>query len=181
MYIAFDTETTGLSSDSQLLTAYFVILDKNFEPESSLDLKFKWPSYNVYAKALEVNKIDIVKHDLLADDLAVCRSKMKSFIKNRNRLIPIGHNINFDIGFIRSSGLVSDEEFSKSFNFVNIDTLVVAQFLKSNGKIPLYQSLSLKNICSYFGITCGEQEFHTAKYDTLMTISLLKFFNKNFC
>ena len=62
-YLAFDCETTGLTSYCNILTAYFIILDNNLNKIDDLDLKIKHDFYTVYTKALEINKIDLLKHD----------------------------------------------------------------------------------------------------------------------
>ena len=63
MYLAFDVETTGLETNCNVLTAYFIILDADYNKIDTLDLKIKYPYYIIYPKALEINKIDILKHD----------------------------------------------------------------------------------------------------------------------
>ena len=47
MYLAVDTETTGLSSNCQVLTAYFIILDDKFE-EIDTDEKANFRKFDRY-------------------------------------------------------------------------------------------------------------------------------------
>ena len=75
MYLAFDVETTGLETHCNVLTAYFIILDSNYNQIDSLDLKIKYPYYTIYTKALEINKIDILEHDFLASVLKTVSTK----------------------------------------------------------------------------------------------------------
>ena len=50
MYLAFDVETTGLETHCNVLTAFFIILDSNYNQIDSLDLKIKYPYYTIYTR-----------------------------------------------------------------------------------------------------------------------------------
>lgn len=176
-YIAFDCETSGIDTDSNLLTVSFIILDKDLVETDSLNISLKQNSgYKIYPEALKINRIDIIKHHEIATDLPTSRVLLLDFL-NRNRcrynLIPIGHNITFDIRFIKSSGLLTEQEYINFISFNPIDTLVIAQFLKMCGKFDYRQSLSLINLCKYFKLDSCKTSEHTSEYDIKMTIKLL--------
>ena len=177
-YIAFDCETSGLSSQSNLLTVCFIVLDANFVETDRLSIALQQTDgYHVYPEALSVNGIDLIKHHNTSTDLDTARERLANFLtKNRGayNLIPIGHNISFDIGFIQSSGLLTQKEYNQWISHNSIDTLVVAQFLKTTGSLPSKQSISLVNLCKYFGIIRKPHLEHNCEYDTEMTIQLLK-------
>jgi len=182
-YICFDTETTGLHSSCNLLTAHFIVLNKNLEKIDSLDLKIKYPVYTVYAKALEVNKINLVDHDKDPDSLFIsdANNRLISFLqknKGQFRYIPVGHNINFDIQFIKWSKLLSEEEYSKYISANALDTLTIANFLKITGFIPSTQPLKLVSLCKFLNISTDDSNAHNAEYDTKMTVELLKIFKE---
>ena len=65
MYLAFDVETTGLENHCNVLTAYFIILNSEFNEIDTLDLKIKYPYYVIYPKALEVNQINILDNQYI--------------------------------------------------------------------------------------------------------------------
>jgi len=176
-YIAFDCETSGISETSNLLTVSFIILDKDFIQRDSLNVSLKQTSgYNIYPEALQINRINIIKHHESSTDLQTSRKILLDFL-NKNKgsynLIPIGHNITFDIRFIKSSGLLTHKEYSNFISCNPIDTLVVAQFLKTCGKLPQKQSLSLINLCNHFKLDSCKNSEHTSEYDIKMTIKLL--------
>jgi DNA polymerase III epsilon subunit-like protein len=183
MFLAIDTETTGINSDCQVLTAYFLVLDSNLDEIANLDLKIRYPYYKVYTKALEVNKIDLIKHDREAIDFSEAKNVLEKFLnehKPQFRYVPLGHNINFDLTMLKNSGLLSDKMY-ESFSPNALDTIVVAQFLKTCKIIPNKQSLSLVNLIKYCDIKMtgtGGVQFHTAEYDIRMTVQLLKHFKK---
>lgn len=178
-YIAFDCETTGLDDKSNLLTVSFIILDKHLNKKDSLNISLKQNNgYYVNPYALEINKIDIIKHHNTSLDLIDARKVLLSFL-NKNvsfRLIPIGHNVNFDIKFIKKSGLLTNEEWSKYISYNALDTISVAQFLKLSGKLHERTSLSLVNLCSSCNLERNEDLEHSSEYDIEMTIKLLKYF-----
>lgn len=182
-YICFDTETTGLQNSCNLLTAHFIVLNKNLELIDSLDLKIKYPFYTVYAKALEVNKINLVEHDKDPQSLFISDANLKltNFLqKNRGqfRYIPVGHNINFDIQFIKSSKLLSEEDYTKYMSSNHLDTLTIANFLKMSGFLPSTQPLNLTSLCKFLNISIDTNSTHNAEYDIKMTIELLKIFKE---
>jgi DNA polymerase III epsilon subunit-like protein len=172
MYLAFDTETSGIHTDAQVLTAYFIILDSNFNEIDSLDLKIKYPVYSIQLKAFEVNKIDLIKHEQEALISLDAKIKLKNFLlkHKKNKYIPLGHNVKFDLDKMKSFGIF--DHVSSTFN---LDTMQIAQFLKSCNKLPSNQSLSLKNLTEYFGIK-PKGELHNAECDIRLTIDLFKHF-----
>lgn len=183
-FLAFDTETTGLDKNKcNILTAHFIILDKNLNIIDSLDLKIKHQIYTVYAKALEINKINIVEHNNNKDSLYIndASRKLKQFLlknKGKNRYIPLGHNIQFDIDFVKSTNLIDDAFYSEHVSFNAMDTITIGLFLKSCGLLPESQSLALTSICKYLNIESDTAFAHNAEYDIKMTISLFKKFKE---
>jgi DNA polymerase III alpha subunit (gram-positive type) len=179
MYLALDTETTGvLSIKHNLLTACFIVLNKNLHEIDRLNLSIKYNEYTVTIKALEINKIDLITHHYNSIDLASARSVLNEFlIKNEmDLLIPIGHNVSFDLNFVLDSGLLTKEEYDTFISKRIVDTLTIARYLKTTGKIPKNQSVSLSNLCDFFNLTCENENYHNAEYDIQMTIKLLKKF-----
>ena len=172
MYLAFDTETSGIHADAQVLTAYFIILDSNFNEIDSLDLKIKYPVYSIQLKAFQVNNIDLIKHEQEALISLDAKIKLKNFLlkHKKNKYIPLGHNVKFDLEKMKSFGIY--DHVSSTFN---LDTMQIAQFLKSSNKLPFNQSLSLKNLTEYYGIT-PTGELHNAECDIRLTIELFKHF-----
>lgn len=175
-YLAFDTETTGLADDSNLLTACFVLLDSNLYTLKTLNLKIKYNKYIIYPKALEVNGINILEHhnDKDSVDISTARVQLEEMICDYKDIILIGHNVDFDIKMCKLNNLF-DTDIENYFSHKTMDTLKICKILKQQGKIPKGQSLSLKKIVDYFGLNVDNFEnYHNAEYDTLMTIKLLK-------
>lgn len=183
MYLAFDTETTGLDNDCQVLTAHFVILDGNFDIIDECNLKIKYPYYKIYTKALEINKIDLVTHEKQALDLVDSCQKLRLFLdkhKSYQKYIPLGHNVDFDKKKMSSEIFLTKkfDLFEYIHPFHTLDTMAIAHYYKSIGKLPLKQSLSLTNLCNFYNITHTGQ-LHDAETDIHLTIKLFKQFKSN--
>ena len=167
MYLAFDTETGGVDpATTSCLTAFFQVLNGDLEPLDELEVSFKHPIYHVEAEALGINHIDLIKHDAEAKPLPVTIAKIENLLEIWGRLIPIGHNISFDISEIAS--IVPD--FRSKIHYRTIDTASICRFLILCGKLPPTLS-GLDNFCEHFGILL---EAHNAKNDTIATVKLLK-------
>ena len=91
-YICFDTETSGLDHTKyNLLTAHFIILNKDLERIDSLDLKIKHPHYTIHPKALEINNIDIVSHTKDNQSMFISEAN-KSLVTDKSTLSIVIHN-----------------------------------------------------------------------------------------
>lgn len=183
-YIAFDCETSGLDANiNNLLTATFIVLDTNLIELDRLNISLKSENYTINAKAMEVNKIDIVKHNQTSKDLIDTKAQLINFLKKNKTnfyLTPIAHNAAFDIGFIKK---LLGNEYNNYFSYNSVDTIVIANFLKMCGKLPERQPVSLSKLSEYYGLggsvpqrQMGKEAFHTSEYDTEMTVKLLKKF-----
>lgn len=180
-FIAFDTETGGLDNQkTDILTAYFAILDENFQLQAELDLKVRPDGddpYRVTAGALSINNINIIKHHkeaLTKTDAAEC---LKTFLRNykpagRERLVPVGHNVLFDIGFVQEH-LLPKKDWDCYCSHRKIDTADIAYFLSlpPNEKINS-KNFALESLVEYFNLP--KAAMHNAKNDTLATIMILR-------
>jgi DNA polymerase III epsilon subunit-like protein len=183
-YIAMDTETGGIDpKKASLLTAYFAILDENFNAIAELDLKIKNDKNEVYqvtGEALKINGINLAEHHannrnctkgLAAIQLSDLITKYSEF--GKELLTPIGHNLAFDVGFVNEH-LVPKDLWDRSVSYRVLDTAVIANFLKIKGVIPKETSGSLSGLAKFFGINTEAGALHSAKFDTIVTVSLLE-------
>lgn len=182
MYISIDTETGGISIDRSLLTAYFSILNPQFDEIKSLYLELK-PSgddpYLVDAEGMEINGIDLVEHNKRAISLSeggkLLRELLKDFSYNgKNRLTPIGHGINFDMRCIQHH-LLNKHEINKYLSYRTVDTAHIAKFLQIQGKVPDSVSGSLTSLIEHFNLKSQlPGRAHTADYDAKASALVLR-------
>ena len=179
-YVTMDLETGGVTVDCSLLTAYFGFLDAEMNLLEGLSLEVKpndGKPYVVQADGLSVNKIDIIEHDKVAISQSEAGSKLMLALKKwaQNgaiKLIPIGHNVQFDILFIYEH-LLSKKHFDQFVSYRKLDTGPIAQFFKYCGIIPANKSGSLESLAETFGVQFKDRP-HTAESDAMMCVDLLK-------
>ena len=169
-YLCLDTETTGLNINCQVLTAYFIVLNSDFNEIDCLDLKIKYPRYIVELKAFEINKINLAKHDKIALDFIDAKNVLNTFLnKNKTgKYISLGHNVQFDL-----NKLIEFDIHSYISDTFYLDTMQISYFLKSIGKFPQTQSLSLTHLMDYYNIK-PNGKLHTAECDIRATVDLFK-------
>lgn len=183
MFLAVDTETTGLEDECNVLTAYFIILDNDLNRIDVLDLKIKYKYYTVYTQALEINKINLIDHhndtNSLYNELAMI--KLSSFLeknKDENKYKILGHNVQFDLKMLIKNNIINTDSINTYLNIDELeDTLTLAKKLKQLKLIPSKQSLSLSKICYYFELNehlIDSVNFHNAEYDIKLTVLLYK-------
>jgi len=140
MYIALDVETGGLELDTTLLTAYFAVYDENFNliDDEYLYLKpdapkGKRPKYILTAEGMDVNGIDLVRHDSQAISLKEGGQKLYQLISKYgskgNLLVPLGHNVYFDIEGITKRGLIGKGTWETFCSYRVVDTASIGRFL----------------------------------------------------
>jgi DNA polymerase III epsilon subunit-like protein len=190
MYLFIDAETGGLDTDHNLLTLSAIVTDKDFhivpvsvpwqapdDVPGCLYLQIKSDQYIVSPGALSVNKIDLVQHTENGISLAEAQQRFKYFVTaglaatGKNRLIPAGHNVPFDVKFVWKF-LMPENVWGGVCTHPSLDTAVIARFLNAAGRIS--GGCSLVTLRGRFGIETGSA--HNAEVDNLATIELAKQF-----
>ena len=176
-YLALDTETGGFEGTS-LLTAYFMVLNENFEELDNLYLEVKPDNdqYIVTGQALRVNGIDLKVHDSRAMTYKEAGTKLYSFLNGNSvlgsiKLIPVGHNVVFDIMKIQEC-LMSKNTWNKFVSYRTLDTGTITRACIAAGLIPSEVSGSLSSVAEHFNI--NNSAAHTADGDVLMTVQVLE-------
>lgn len=179
MYIGIDNETGGIGADKvSLLSSYFAIYDKDLKLVADLDLYVK-PNdgiYKVESRALEINKINLINHDAAALTYSEAGQILVKWLKQHSnngaiKLIPIGHNVAFDIAFIHAQ-LVSRATFEQYTSYRKIDTGAIGQFLKFSGILPDSNLGGLDALADYYGVF--QTAKHTGKGDVETTVEILR-------
>lgn len=182
-YIPFDTETGGLNPEtSDVLTLYMAVVDENFKLVDELDLKLKPDGGRLpiaEAGALKVNGINLAAH--MADPATITYSQakekivtmLKKYLKKNGRysnLIPLGHNVPFDVGYV-THHILPKEEWEKILHYRTVDTNPIVGFLKDCGWFPKELG-NLSSVVEYLNVP--KRAAHNAKEDTLMCVDVYR-------
>jgi oligoribonuclease (3'-5' exoribonuclease) len=175
-FIFLDTELGGLDTDCSLLTAYFAVTDSKFNILSALDLKMKPDDgkYVITAQGMDVNKIDIVSHDINAITYKSAGTMLYDFLKTNkgdDLLVAVGQNVGFDV--VRLTGpLMKRATFETFVSYRKLEIGTITRFLQMTGKLAEDAPMGLLPLRDYFSITKGND--HDAKDDVLASIEVLK-------
>lgn len=186
-FLGIDIETGGLTADVSLLTAYFgfyQLVDGKFKRLDELDLKIK-PNdglYKITAESLTINNINLIEHNKVAifEKIAgqqLYKKLQEWFAISKDKLIPVGHNVNFDIRKVTTT-LISLGSWESFVSYRVMDTCTIAQFYRICGKLPDNLSCSLGHLSGYYKVQVTGQH-HEAKCDVEMTMGVLENLMRN--
>jgi DNA polymerase III epsilon subunit-like protein len=185
MYLFMDTETGGLTPKQSLLTVSCIVVDKDFHvmpignDNPGLYLRIKHDQYSLSAGALAVNKIDLVDHNANAITVQDAQYLLRKFIQRgteitgKRRLVPAGHNVSFDVQFLRAY-LLSDQDWDQYFTYPAFDTAAIARFFNAVGHVD--GGYSLTSLRDKFIPHAVAGDMHNAEVDNLTAIELAKKF-----
>ncbi len=172
-FLFIDTETGGLDPDNHSLLSVAMVVWENMEIIDSQELLINDGKLNVTDEALAINKIDIEKHKKLAISPSQAIEKIFLFIDKhfpRQRKITIaGHNVHFDISFLKVLFFRNKKDFSKFFSHRIIDTSSILHYLYLAGHIN-QRSISSDEAFELFEIKVEGR--HTALGDAVATAKL---------
>lgn len=169
-----DTETGGLDPQhTHILTAAFAVYDYEAKKVlNTLEFGVRQDPYHVNAGALNVNKIDLVKHYATASLPSQCVTMLVDFAAPyfTGKITLAGHNTKFDIGYLEQLCRVGavPGQFEEMFSHRSVDTVAIAHFLKTVGKLNV-DNFGLSTLCRKFGVKPGG---HTAMGDCLATVQV---------
>jgi DNA polymerase III epsilon subunit-like protein len=129
-YLGLDVETGGLEPKHSTLTVAFVIFSSGGEELDKLHLKLKHKEYCVTREALEINGIDLVKHDLEALPVEDCQRLAKEFLKKHSR--EVDPQLENKIAICKTMLAANSPELEKSIKSI-VDSCTTRQHLKPVG------------------------------------------------
>lgn len=182
-FLAIDTETTGLDSNTdQVIDICLILLDQDFTQLDELNL-FAMPEAHVVVSpgAAKANGYTPEKwaglEAITQDELA---KQVYEFVYKYSSLKLIAHNVPFDQGFLKqlferhaATRGVEGKTFSRVFGYHHIDTIPISLFMDHATQGRFRRSYSLANLTKDFGI--AHDAAHTAKSDIKACLDLLRY------
>lgn len=173
-----DTETGGVNpSRHDLLSIGMVV----WESEKILDkeeILIKGNFRRVTKEAIAINHIDLKSHNKIALDKEKAIEKLIKFVERNFKEKPVilaGHNVSFDIAFLKHLFEKQNIDYYKYFSHRHIDTTSILQYfgIKNNlSNAELLSFASSDKAFSNFGIHIEEEDRHTALADAFATAQL---------
>lgn len=140
-FVALDVETSGLSPDNDKIIEIGMakILDGELIDKYSALINPK--------RVIPPNIVELtgITQDML-DDKPAIEELIDDILEFIGDYPILGHNVNFDYGFLKKAAVNSGHTFEKQ----GIDTLKMARRL-----LPEVEHKNLDYLCSYFGIDAG--------------------------
>lgn len=168
-----DTETGGLNPDKHSLLSLALVVWEDMEIIDSQELLLNDGILSVTEEALSINRIDIEKHKQIAISPARAIEEMFLFINKyfpgKGKITLAGHNVHFDVSFLKIFFSQHNEDFSKYFSHRIIDTSSILYYLYLAGHLK-HRAISSDEAFDYFDIQVEGR--HTALGDARATAKL---------
>lgn len=171
-----DTETGGLDPEKHSLLSLALVVWENLEIIDSQEFLINDGVLSATKEALAINKIDLEKHKRSAISSYKAIDEILSFINHhfpgQKKITLAGHNVHFDVSFLKAFFSKNNEDFSKYFSHRIIDTSSILHYLYLSGQIGK-KAVSSDDAFNLFDIKVEGR--HTALGDAVATAKL---FNK---
>lgn len=173
-----DTETGGLNPLKHDLLSVGLVVWEDETIRAEKEILLKASHSRVTEEAMAVNRIDLESHNQVALMKGRAVEEIVRFVVENFEELPVivaGHNVGFDLAFLRQLFDKQEVSFSKYFSHRSIDTSSILQY------IGILQNFSNKEIQSYsssdrafsnFGVFIEPGERHTALADAAATARL---------
>jgi DNA polymerase-3 subunit epsilon len=174
--VIIDTETGGIDPLKASILALAAVIWENGEIRDQIELHIKESPIVAEPEALRINRIDL--KDLTTYGL-VPRAAVEQFEKFLNRsfdpqeeVVLAGHNISFDIAFLKRLYRLAGCDYPKRFSHRTFDTASVLRYLNL-GSVIHTTDVSSNTAFAYFNVSPSEEKRHSALADALATAHLI--------
>lgn len=171
-----DTETGGFEPGRNSILSLGGVVWEDGRVLGEIDFLISEDMLNVEPEAMAVNRLqlDQVRRHGLSPVTAV--ATLETFLDRhfdpRQKVALAGHNIGFDVGFLKRLYALAGTDFQKRYSHRLLDTASVMRFLSMSGRLP-FDDPSLDAGLLHFGIDVPLPERHTALADARATAQLL--------
>lgn len=178
--LVIDTETGGLDPATHSILSVGAIVWEDGKLGDSFEVYVLEPKLQIDNKAMEVNRISLPwlhQHGLNPVDavkqfVGFIGRNFNEYHDTRDKIPIVGHNVNFDIGFLKRLFSLAGQDYDEVFSHRVLDTAGILGFLTLAGKISISGAGSTAAF-DYFHIDINSSERHTALADARATGQLL--------
>lgn len=178
--LVIDTETGGVDPNRHSILSLAAVLWEDGEIRGEVDILIAEDDLVVTARALEINRIDLVAHTREAVAPREALSLLLDFVAKHYRreldageqVAIAGHNVGFDLGFLKRLCRIAGSDFPSVFSHRLLDTASVLRFLSLTGLLPA-KTVASNGAFEYFGINIQAEKRHSALEDARATAQLL--------
>ena len=168
-----DTETGGLDPEKHSLLSLALVIWEDMEIIDSKEILINDGILSATDEALSINRIDLEKHKKSALPPSQAIEGILSFISEhfprQEKITLAGHNVHFDVAFLRVFFTRNNRDFGKFFSHRIIDTSSILHYLYLAGRIK-QKAVSSDEAFDLFGIKVEGR--HTAIGDAVATAEL---------
>ncbi|MGM0441525.1 MAG: exonuclease domain-containing protein [Elusimicrobiota bacterium] len=178
-FCIIDTETGGLDPQKHSILSVGIVIADRENIIDGFEIKIKEDNIATTPGSMAVNKIDLKEHvkEALSPEDTV--NKIIDYFAGRenvmrdddNKVVPIGHNIYFDIDFMHRLFNLAGVSYMKYFSHRNLDTSTLLRFFNLTGKLDL-NSASLASACEYLEVE--NSRAHNALSDAKATAEVFQ-------
>lgn len=171
-----DTETGGLDPERHDLLTIGLVVWEDFKIVDELELKISRASYRAEESALKVNGLNLKQLETEGQTETEIINSLLYFVKKNfgtdKSFVIAGHNINFDIAFLKAFLKNNFIDWAKHFGYRTIDTMTLLMFVYLQGKTEGRRLGKLDDAIIHFGL--DPEERHTALCDARVTTRLFE-------
>ena len=176
--LVIDTETGGIDVTQYSILSLGAVIWSQGSIVDSIHILIHEPDLHCEDGALRVN--GFTREQIMAEGISpgqAIQTLHNFLLKNdyRGKVVLAGHNVQFDIGFLRRLYRLAGQDFEKKFSYRPICTMTLALALELAERFS-FRSTSLNALCIHFGIVIrehGATGVHNAEEDAKATAQLL--------
>ncbi|MCR8956336.1 3'-5' exonuclease [Variovorax sp. S2] len=178
--VAIDVETSGANPfKHEVLAIGFSPIDESI-PSKTVYIRHNEIEWSPHAHEIFLNYSEEWEKQSVNPTLA--HKEIENYLSQHFRdhaITPVGHNIGFDLAFLRKLAFQSGHEHISGISHRAVDTHTLLYVLALKNIIPISATTS-DGAFSYFGIGIEDKDRHTAIGDAEATSDLLKKILKKF-
>jgi DNA polymerase-3 subunit epsilon len=177
--LVIDTETSGLDPARHSVLALAAVVWDDGRITGSFETHVWEPEMEVDPESLAINQIDLQWLQREGHSPAAAVGAFEAFLdkafpatKNNEKVRLVGHNLGFDLPFLKALYAKAGCEYARRFSHRSIDTASILGALIVAGRLGLPEAGSSAAF-TYFGIAPATDRRHTALGDAIATAHLL--------